>query len=185
MSRQLKHEDALRALTPVSIGGDHDNALYIRGKHLDAAWAIVEQVFDEMIPDRANEFLGDWERIYALVPDQDDPIALRRDRIKAAFNKSGEVNIPHLTAIAKALGHDITVENYMPSVAGWMQAGDELTPPTAAFVWTVTGASQDGYAFIAGEAQAGDRLGSFSSSLEELFNELKPAHTAVVFEYDY
>ncbi len=185
MSRQLKHEDALSSLTPIEIGGDHANALAVRGKHLDEAWAVVEQLLLEMFPATTNEFLADWERIYDLIPDQDDPIALRRDRVKAAFNKSGEVNIPHLTAIAKALGHEITIENYFPFVAGHAQAGDEVARPDISFFWTVTGVTQDGYAYVAGEAQAGDRLGSFSSSLEELFNKLKPEHTEVVFVYDY
>jgi uncharacterized protein YmfQ (DUF2313 family) len=185
VSRQLKHEDALKSLTPLPLGKDHDVALAVKGKHLDEAMALIDQLLDEMFPDTANELISDWEDLYAIVPNQDDPLPLRRDRVKAAINKTGLLGKPQLIALAKALGHEITIENYFPFVAGHAVAGDELLTEDAVWVWTVRGVSQDGYAFIAGEAQAGDRLGSFSSSIEALFNKLKNEHTKVVFVYDY
>ena len=83
------------------------------------------------------------------------------------------------------MGYDIDIVEPMPSMAGWLAAGDELFGEEIVHQWGVKIKNQPVYYFRAGESAAGEPLLWWESQsvLEELFISLKPAHTYVYFIY--
>ncbi|OGQ60734.1 MAG: hypothetical protein A3J24_06365 [Deltaproteobacteria bacterium RIFCSPLOWO2_02_FULL_53_8] len=104
-----------------------------------------------------------------------------------AIRATGGMTRDYYIGLAAALGYAITIEEFMPFMAGWSEVGvDSLYTEDSVYVWQVNvlNSNTPEYRFEVGVSRAGDRLLYFSDVFfEALFNRLKPAHTAVVFAY--
>ena len=179
------NEGTLRLLFPVELGGDHDADLALDAKHLDIAQASAETLLAEMFPDTTNQLLADWDRVLGITPGADDPLQYRRDRVIQKVREKGGLSIPYFRRLAESLGYVVEIVEPVPFMAGWGAAGDELLAASVEYQWGLEIYNLPIYEFRAGESTAGEMLGWWDSqvTLEELFGELKPAHTFVYFSY--
>jgi len=142
----------------------------------------------EMEPTTINELLPDWERVAGL-PDRcngklEDTLQGRRNALLSKINGTGGQSIAYFTAITKALGFEVTITEYRPFRAGVSVAGDPLTNGDWIFTWRVNAPETTVISFRAGRSCAGEPLLSWGNgSLECKLNQLKPAHTHVLFSY--
>ncbi|SIQ23681.1 Uncharacterized protein YmfQ in lambdoid prophage, DUF2313 family [Rhizobium sp. RU35A] len=153
------------------------------------AEAGAEALMTETDPRSADKLLADFERCLGPDPCGRDRAALtveqRRKLAHQRWTARGGQSIPFFISIARALGVEITIDEFWPSRAGGLRAGQRLRPEGCQFVWRV---NIPGLVtvinFRAGISRAGQRLGSFElSSIECELRRLKPAHTHIVFSY--
>lgn len=176
-------------------------ALGFRGGYLDALIEAVagiiqkaeidaEQLTVEMDPRSASMLLEDFERVLGPDPCGRDFASLsinERQRLAhQRWTSTGGASVAYFIGIAAKLGVTVSIEEFWPSRAGRMRAGQRLRPDGSQFVWRV---SVPGMVtvrkFTAGISVAGHRLGSFRiSDIECEMRRLKPAHTILVFKYE-
>lgn len=136
---------------------------------------------------RAMDFLPDQERVYALSPSPNDTLQQRCQRVLAKMSETGGLSREYFIRLAKSLGYDITITEPEPFRCGRNRCGDRLWIREIIWVWIVkinSGEQIPVYRFRCGRSATGERLLSFGyNALENIFNELKPAHTQVVFDY--
>lgn len=132
----------------------------------------------------SDSLIVDWERICGLTPA--DTLQQRRDTVISKIQEKGGLSRAHFISIAQTLGFTIEIEELLPFMAGWGRAGDSLYVEESIFIWMVKVDALHVYYFRAGQSWAGEILGSQLSQLvlENLFNNLKPAHTYVYFTYN-
>lgn len=151
----------------------------------DAAAAML----DEVDPRTAVKQLEDFERV--LGPDpagRDRNLATIGDRQKLAHQRwtsKGGQSVPYFIGVAAKLGVTITIEEFWPSKAGRMKAGQKLVASGEQFSWVVNMPAVVVTPFRAGRSRAGQSLAGFSinGNLEKYFQLIKPAHTNLVFSY--
>ena len=198
------HKDVLKALFPVDLAGVSDADFAIEGAHLDATRQRALQLLNEAFADSAWDLLPGWERVCVFIPSADDTVQYRRDRVVAQLRKVGGLSRAYFTALATTMGYVITIEEMLPFMCGWNGCGDVLYVEGVRFVWRVTvtaqrtifkaGLGRAGnrigsttfpvYYFRAGDSASGERLTWWSRAvIETIFNELKPAHTFIIFIY--
>ncbi len=179
------HKDVLKNLNPLSIEGVYDSDIEIEGKHLDEAQLSAEELLNEMFPHRALTFLSRWERVLAITPSSEDTVQLRRDRIVNKLRARGGLHLQYFIILAETLGHTITIDEYQPFMAGIGEAGHRVYIEEVVYVWQVNVTDKGLFYFRAGESGAGERLlwWEAESVLENLFNELKPSHSFIIFNY--
>ncbi len=151
--------------------------------------ASAEALMLETDPRTANLLLPDFERCLGPDPCGRDrgtlTIEQRQKLAHQRWTARGGQSIPFFISIARALGVEITIDEFWPSRAGVLRAGQRLRPEGCQFVWRVNIPGLiTVIKFRAGVSRAGHRLGSFElSSIECELRRLKPAHTHVVFSY--
>lgn len=175
-------------------------ALGLRGGVLDAVLEAIatviadveqgaENLMRETDPRRANMLLSDFERCLGPDPCGRDLVGLTvEQRQKLAHQRwtaYGGQSIPYMIETAAKLGVNVTVDEFWPSRANSMRAGQRLRPETCQFVWRVNVPGLVTVVkFRAGTSRAGHRLGTFEiSAIECELRRIKPAHTHVVFNY--
>lgn len=174
-------------------------ALSARGGVLDARLEAIaapiadveaeaEALMDETDPRRAVALLPDFERV--LGPDpcgRDlDPLSLaeRQQIAHQRWTATGGQSIPYLTSVAAKRGVAIEIEEYWPSVAGVLEAGEELIGEGEQFVWLVKLSPTEEILFEAGRGEAGEPLGRLIlSGIECELRRIAHAHTTPVFSY--
>jgi len=181
----VSHKDAIRLLFPVELTGVFDDDITVEGQILDEVEAQAEELLEEMMPDRTVKLLTDWERVYGLTPSSDATLQSRRDNVVRKIRERGGLSRVYFIALAAAMGYTITIEELQPFMAGWGRAGDPLYEEEVRFIWRVCVAGQALYYYRAGLSTGGERLLWWPSvtALEDLFNDLKPAHTFIIFDY--
>jgi uncharacterized protein YmfQ (DUF2313 family) len=175
----MLHKDILKLLFPLELSGHHEADLQLEGAHLDYALDRAGQLLAEVFPDLTDELMSDWERICGLIPGDNDTLQLRRQRLVAKMRETGCLSIPYFIQLAANLGFTITIEELPKNYTGY---GDE-----SVFLWriTVQDIETTVYYFRAGESRAGELLSWWGvAELEDIINDLKPAHTDVLFVYD-
>jgi uncharacterized protein YmfQ (DUF2313 family) len=180
-----RHREALALLFPVELGGDHGADLDIDGASLDAAQASAEVLLAEMFPDQTSDLLTDWERVVGNVPGPNDPLQDRRDRVVMKLRQLGGLSVGYFLGLAQTLGYTVSIVEPVPLMAGWGAAGDTLYAPEIDGQWGVEIMGKAIYHFRAGQSSSGESLTWWQPDtvLEDLFRELKPAHTFVYFSY--
>lgn len=180
------NKDTLRLLFPVELGGDHDADLALDAKHLDIAQASAETLLTEMFPDTTSQLLADWERVLGITPGADDPLQYRRDRVVQKIREKGGLSIPYFIRLAESLGSVVEIVEPVPFMSDWGCADDELFDETVVYQWGLKIYNQPIYEFCADTSCADELLLWFNEQtvLEELFKQLKPAHTYVYFSYE-
>lgn len=149
----------------------------------------VGQLLRESDPRTSFELLPDWERVTGL-PDPcrgEDPGGLgeRRGEVEARLAARGAQTPAYFAGVASGMGYEIEIEEVPVSLAGVLIAGDELSADHSdRWTWRVIVRLRVAQAFVAGAAGAGDQLGYWRpNELECLFRRLKPAHTAIEYEF--
>jgi uncharacterized protein YmfQ (DUF2313 family) len=183
----VSHSALLTRLFPLEIGGVFADDIAIEGAYLDAAQLRAEDLLWEIFPDQSRELLPDYERVCSLTPTDDEPLQYRREKVLQKLRDGGSLSRAYFIALAASLGYAATIDEMQPFRAGINHAGDTIWVPEIIFCWdvNVTISSRPVYYFVAGQSAAGEGL-SWSpplTSLEDIFNELKPAHTYIVFNY--
>mgnify|MGYP003945768763 CR=1 FL=1 len=156
------------------------------GAALDRALADSGKVQDAITPYFAGSLLADWERLLAIVPSVSASYQQRMEAVLAKLGETGGLSIPYFIRLASRLGYVITITEPQPFRAGTSRAGEALWTEDIIWVWRVDVRSNrtQVYYFRAGRSTAGEALTSFGDPvIEQIFNDLKPAHTFVYFTY--
>jgi len=148
----------------------------------------TEKLYVEIHPREAEALLADFERVLGDDPcgrdKQEQTLSQRQRRAHQRWTATGGQSIPYFVEIARNLGSEIEVEEFWPSVANGMAAGDALIPEGEQFVWLVKLKLINPDWFITGRNEAWDSLFTFEmSSIECVLRRLKPAHTTLIFAY--
>ncbi|VVE76358.1 phage tail protein [Pandoraea anapnoica] len=187
-----QHATLLAKLLPPVAYSPNDPSLTVElaaeGKALDQAMADARVVELGIVPSfDAIQFLPDWERVFGLVPKADDTLQQRMSMVMFMANATGGLSIPYFIGLAKVLGYTITIDEFEPFRVDRNRVGDPLFSEDAMWLWRVNveGAPELKYYFRVGKSAVGERLAVRSDPiLETLFEDLKPAHTKVIFQYD-
>ncbi len=181
----MLHKDALKLLFPIPLEGTFEMDIEVEGKHLDSAQARAEVLLKETFPAQSYELLCCWERVCGLIPGVEDTLQARRDTVIRKLRERGGLSKQYFINLAVTMGYPITIEELHPFMAGSGKAGDTLYVKESIFIWRVRVAGKAFYYFRAGQSAAGERLLWWPAQtvLENLFNELKPAHTYIIFDY--
>lgn len=185
----MDYKDILRGLLPpVSYARNAKRMraqAEIDGNALDAVAGSARRAADAIDPRTSGESLADWERVLGL-----DGRNKNRQRrvlaVMAKLNETGGLSIPYFIRLAKSAGYEIQITEPQPFRAGVNRAGDRLAPEEIMWVWWVNVKNGDNRItrFRAGVSAAGDRLSDYGDAvIEEVIQDLKPAHTAVHFTY--
>jgi uncharacterized protein YmfQ (DUF2313 family) len=143
----------------------------------------------DVMPITTTELLSDWERVAGL-PDKcsgelEATIQGRRNALVAKLASVGGQSAAYFIGVAASLGYQIEIDEFRPFRAGMSRAGDALTnTPDWIFTWRVTAPATTIISFRAGLSAAGEPLRTWgNSALECKLNQLKPAHTTIIFSY--
>lgn len=151
--------------------------------------ARAEALAIDVNPLDTTELLPDWERAAGL-PDRcsgelEETIQGRRNVLTAKLASVGGQSRAYFIEVARQLGYEITISEARPFRAGISAAGDALTNTADwIYTWRVNARETTEIYFRAGLSAAGEPLRSWgNSALECKINQLKPAHTNVLFSY--
>jgi uncharacterized protein YmfQ (DUF2313 family) len=181
----MSAETTLKLLFPLELEGDQAADLQHDARQLDAAKTRGETLLTELFADTTDSLLTDWERVLGLSVGIDTPLQLRREKVVRKLRERGGLSIPYFQLLGETLGYQIAIVEPVQFMAEWGAVGDELFEDTIISQWGVEVYNQPIYHFLAGESAAGERISwwDVQTALEELFIELKPAHTFVFFSY--
>jgi uncharacterized protein YmfQ (DUF2313 family) len=133
-----------------------------------AAAGLIVDAF----PATAVNLLPEWEETLGLPDPCAGPsptLQVRQAHVVAKFISTGGQSVSYFIALAASLGYPITITEF---------TGDQ------AHHWQVNAPTVSEFYFRAGGASAGEPLIIGGNAvLECVFNELKPAHTTVSFQY--
>lgn len=181
-------ETILALLPPVSYnrtGQNIRNDAMVTGTCLDNIQDGATRCLKVIDPRTAGNYLFDWERLYGL--DGNGKSTQQRIRaVLAKLNETGGLSIPYFINLAATLGYIITITEPQPFRAGVNRCSDRLANEGVRWVWwvNVQNANNTVNYFRAGISGAGDRLSDYGDDvIESVFNDLKPAFTAVRFTY--
>lgn len=152
----------------------------------------AQDLLREFHPATAVELLPEWEAEYQITPPAGATIEARQQVASWRHTAEGDIKKPGLVALAAWLGYTIRIEDCIPSMAGWLCAGDELL-------------EEPWMEFNAGVSDAGDYLAQEDTilpwiwrvivlavpatpptpGLEEVLRAWGPAHIQMNFDYDY
>lgn len=157
------------------------------GDALDAALASAARVLAAITPDGDTAMLPDWERVLGL-PDVctaglDSSVT---SRIAAALDKirrGGGLSRQYFLDLAAAAGYSITITEYLPyTVLGTV--ADPINDTDTQYYWQVSLPAAVPPRPITVLDDVETPLVIYQPGVVEcLFNRLKPAHTAIIWEY--
>jgi uncharacterized protein YmfQ (DUF2313 family) len=132
----------------------------------------ISGLISDAFPATSINLLTEWELSLGL-PDpcagESPVLQVRQAEVAAKFAYFGGQSVPFFIALAKRLGYIITITEFKGAQAHHWQ----VNAPGVAVIY-----------FRAGISSAGDPLIIGGNAvLECIFNELKPAHTTVSFNY--
>lgn len=175
-------------------------ALGKRGGVLDLVWTAIahlfqrverdaEEMMDEIDPRTANLLLPDFERVLGPDPCGRDidgrPLEDRQRIAHQRWTAEGGQSIPFLMSVAEKLGYRIVIEEFWPSVAGGLRAGQRLMPKGEQFLWRARLEPQGKRIFRAGSGRGGERLVAYSiPDVECELRRIAHAHATPVFTFD-
>lgn len=140
---------------------------------LHDAEASAERLMDEIDPRTAVDLLPDFERCLGPDPCGRDlaatTIEQRQKLAHQRWTAFGGQSIPYLSGVAAKLGVTISIEEFWPSRANVLRAGQRLRPEGSQFVWRV-------YVPAAGSFEV--------AAVECELRRIKPAHTLIVFKFE-
>jgi uncharacterized protein YmfQ (DUF2313 family) len=182
----MSHKDILKLLMPLELDENNEKDMAIEGKFLDEAQQSITRILANAFADSAHELLPSWEKTLGIVPPENASITARVANCVLKIRERGGLSRKYFKTLASAMGYTIEIVEPWPFMAGMGAAGDMLYVPEIIWQWRVDVKNTDTpvYYFRAGESGAGDPLMSFGvQELEDVFINLKPAHTFVYFTY--
>lgn len=171
-----------------SRGGVLDALLSALAQPFADAEAEGEALMREIDPRTAVRLLPDFERVLGPDPCGRDlgnrTLEQRQRQAHQRWTARGGQSVTYYIETAARLGVTIQVEEFWPSKAGVLRAGQPLVADGEQFTWRVKLALISQWWFRAGQNVAGDPLGGYAlSDIECELRRLKPAHTQLVFAY--
>ena len=169
-------------------GGVLDALLDALAHPLADAEAEAEALMREIDPRTAVRLLPDFERVLGPDPCGRDlgnrTVEQRQRQAHQRWTARGGQSVSYFVETAARLGAAIEVEEFWPSKAGVLRAGQPLVAEGEQFTWRVKLALISQWWFRAGQNVDGDPLGGYApSDIECELRRLKPAHTQLVFIY--
>lgn len=151
----------------------------------------INTCLDEADPRTTAEMISDWERVWGL-PDECSPLgATLQERRTAIISKmliSGGMPPIFYQRLIESMGYDVDdLIEWKPLVIGERLTTGTMTDPDPMtrfnWGWGIRGFSAN--MFECGVSQCYDPLGDWSDATELVcrINKLKPAHTAVIFNF--
>lgn len=194
MSLSIALQSILKKLPPGWAMGQRDGVIAATLSAPAGEIALIEEQAEALMretdPRTASIRIDEFERCLGPDPCGRDLAALtlpqRQQLAHQRWTARGGASIPYFIDLALKLGVDIWIEEFWPSVAGRMKAGQPLRPQGCQFVWRVNipAGLTTVVQFRAGASKAGHSLGRFDlSSIECEFRRIAPAHTHVIFSY--
>lgn len=188
----MKHHELLaRLLPPISYDPNGPRIaaeLQVEGTALDRAHANIQIAIDSLTPLYAVDMLADWERVCGLTPAADASRQKRVDAVVAKLAEIGGLSIPYFLNLGASLGYEIEITEYAPFYLDYSHLDvDRLHPWDSIWIWQVSvkGGNVRAYPFVLDSSALDESFLSFSDAvIENVFNDLKPAHTLVVFDYE-
>lgn len=179
----MSHSQALQALIPLELGAVQQADVVVEGRQLDRSEADATLLLREMFPDNTVDYLTTWEKLLGVIPASDAKRSERINEILYRLRSLGRLDIQFFIDIAATVGYAITIIELKPLMAGWAQSGQEVMAEYVRWIWCVT--ISDGFTQYAraGAAAAGEPIEWYRDKrhLDDIFNDLKPAHTLVIF----
>lgn len=157
----------------------------IDGNVLDAIEQSAQSVADAIDPRTSGEMLGDWERVLGLDA-TGKTIQRRVTDVMTKLNETGGLSIPYFIRLARAAGYEIDITEPQPFRAGVNRAGERIAAEDIMWVWWVNVRNGNNriVRFRVGISAAGERLTDYGDAIiEQVIQDLKPAHTMVRFTY--
>ncbi len=149
------------------------------------------RLVEEADPRTAREMIMDWETVCGL-PDEctfsATTLEERREAVVRKLTYRGGQSRTYFQGLAKALGYEIEILEFRPFVCGLARVGDVLTAGhEVRHVWRVWVKGVRATRFRCGVSSCPDKLGKidYAEDLECLLTRWKPAHTRLVFGYNY
>lgn len=147
--------------------------------------ARTNQLLVDAFPGSTYELLPEWELTLGLPDPCAGPaptIQARRAQVVARLTATGGQSIPYFTGLAKSLGYEVTVTQFMPSRFG-KRFGTPFGGVDWAHAWQINAPT-----FTVNRLRFGDSFGSpFSywtnNVLQCELQSVKPAHTVLNFSY--
>lgn len=152
----------------------------------DLIQASADRARKGVTPYFAESLLPDWERVLDLTSNAKLSYQQRLELMLVKLAETGGLSIPYFVQLAKKLGYDITIDEPVAFQVGINRVGDRLMHPDVLWVWAVNifSSKVQHYRFRVGSSATGERLSFWADSvIENVFNDLKPAHTFCYFTY--
>lgn len=189
--RQLMPQGAAWSFAP---DGPMAGFLLALGEEFARIDARGLDLLEEADPRTALELLGDWERVAAL-PDAcsgaPDSPAERQAALHQKLTRLGSQSRAAYIEMAARLGYVIQIDEHHPFRMG-CRMGERVNGPDWAFAWTVRVrpfprmSQQLFYAVFRMGDRMGTRLRGFGAlDIECLIRRAAPAHTVVLFSYEF
>jgi len=193
MATAKQYRQALQALLPPGPAWTREEGATLT-KLLDAlaqefyrADVRAGELLDEIFPDTTIEMLQDWERVVGLpgaCGELADTVQERRRDLIARLTARGGQSRQYFTDLAATLGFTITITEYRPFRVGMSAVGDPICDSRWLFVWQVNGPQTTVTCFRTSESAVAEALANWGNGrLECIFEQLKPAHTVIIFSY--
>lgn len=187
----MRYTDLLLALLPPSSYSPSGDRIKAEARAeaglLERIEAGTRQVVASITPISAVDTLPDWERVCGLAVDAG---ASRQERVNAVLAKLrelGGLSIPYFKSLALRLGYVIDIAEFEPFLVDYSCLDhDRFYEEDVIWIWqvTITGGQIRAFPFYLDGSSVDERLLSFSDAvIESYIQELKPAHTFVIFEY--
>jgi len=162
--------------------------LHAEGATLDRIDTSAIVVRDAVTPLHTLALLTDWERVCGLTPEASATYAQRLDSVLAKLRETGGLSIPYFVSLAARLSYDITITEFEAFYVDYSHVDtDALYEADAHWVWHVhvQGGRARTYPFYVDSSCVDEPLLSVNDpTIEAVFNDLKPAHTFAVFDYE-
>lgn len=148
----------------------------------------VRDLIRESDPRTTVEMLTDWERAFALPDNCSNVLAPtlqgRRDDVLSKLIGIGGQSRAYYIAVAARLGYTIGIDEFVPFRVGRSRVGSAIYSQDWTWVWQVNGPAVTVTDFRVGSSRMGERLRTWgNSALECRLNQIKPAHTLIIFSY--
>ncbi|AGC50753.1 DUF2313 domain-containing protein [Lawsonia intracellularis] len=161
-------------------------SLHVEGRILDQAFADCTSVVGGLEPFKNQQWIANWERIYALPGKYFNKKMMYQERIQLlvlAFQERSGISRDWLKRIALLVGYPITISEYRPFRAG-SQVGEKLTNTDWLYAFTVHASGNISKRFRSGCSKTGEQLSVWGNELlESVIEKYKPAHSVAFFAY--
>lgn len=142
----------------------------------------------ETDPRQTLEILERWETVLGL-PDKcsgllETTLQGRRKAVVAKLFSTGGQSIQFFLGVARSLGFETSITEFRPFRAGRSRAGDPIANGDWSWTWRLNASLTSAIDFRVGISTTGEPLRAWGNdTLECKLNQLKPAHTRVIYGY--
>ncbi|PMQ04152.1 hypothetical protein DyAD56_15805 [Dyella sp. AD56] len=141
----------------------------------------------DAFPSTALDLIPEWQETLGLPDPCAGPaptLIQQRLQIVARLTATGGQSVPYFIGFAAALGYQVTITQYAPFRCGQSRAGQQLGGTDWFFTWAINAPLNTITKFLAGQATAGEALGSWGNAVLQCeLQAAAPAHTVLQFHY--